>query len=91
LGDPWGLEKLTKDQKLDLLAYWNIQKEASTARWLQSRPATLRDVYDMLMMSRGKAPKSLFNEKPKAVDPSVVKQWAKGTGSNADAIRWWMS
>jgi|19_taG_2_1085344.scaffolds.fasta_scaffold08671_6 hypothetical protein len=71
------------------MAYWQIQKTSNTSRWLQSRPATLRDLYDILLTSNNKAPRELF-EKPKTgIDPTMRKHWNKQTDSTHSAISWW--
>jgi hypothetical protein len=90
LGNPWGFEELTRAQKLDMLAYWQIQKKPSEARWLLSSPATMRDLYDILLTHHGKAPRSLFSGgKKSTIDPQVKKAWANTTGSDAGAVDWW--
>jgi len=83
------MESLDKDRRLSLLAYWHIQKEASPNRWLLSSPATLRDLYDILLTSNGKAPRELFETGRRNVDPNTRRAWAKQTGSSAEAVDWW--
>lgn len=85
-GDPWALHELSREKQLDLLAYWHIQKKETTARWLQSRPATLRDLYDIVLTNNGKAPKRLFSSPKKALNSEIVDAWSKSTGSSRAAI-----
>jgi len=81
---------LEKERQLDLMAYWQITKEATAARWLTSGPATLRDLYDILATSKGKAPRRLFEDLDrKPIDPSTRRNWQERTGSTPAAISWW--
>ena len=91
LGDPWGFETLPKAKQIDLLAYWHIQHENTPDRWYLSRPATMRDILDILNASRGKAPRPLFGSPRSSVggvDHLTRRAWEKTTKSTPAGIDW---
>jgi hypothetical protein len=71
------------------MAYWQIQKTADPSRWYQSRPATIRDLYDILLTSKGKQPRGLFDQKQTTIDATTRKHWSETTGSTQKSISWW--
>jgi len=67
-----------------------IQHSDDSARWLQSTPAGLRDLLNILQTSAGKPPAGLFkNSGGQSLSQSVKKGILKKSGSTAEGLSFW--
>ena len=99
LGDPWGFNKLTREQRIDIMAYWQVRHGSSDARLLLSGAATPQDLYtvarDLYSRRKGSSEPGArrgVGKRPAAAptlsQAATKAHWTRRTGSTSDAIAW---
>ena len=99
LGDPWGFNKLNREQRIDIMAYWQVRHGSSDARLLLSGAATPQDLYtvarDLYARRKGSSEPGAARgvgkrttAAPTLSQAATKAHWARRTGSTPDAIAW---